>query len=137
MNATGDTVLFTSAASDLISGDYNETTDVFVVQLAAPFVQKTLLQQGKLNLQFSTRAQRKYRVESAADVAAGPWSLVQELTATDSSTGVVVSRSQGLGNSTGSPWNHNGGDGAFHAYMLKMDSMSLLLRPPIRTIDLV
>jgi hypothetical protein len=90
MNATGDTILFTSAASNLVPGDYNENTDVFIVQLAAPSLQKALLQQGKLNLQFSTRAQRKYRIESATDVAAGPWTVVQELTATGASTSVSL-----------------------------------------------
>src|SRR5262249_25261984 len=86
MNAAGGIVLFTSAASDVVPGDYNQTTDVFVVQLAAPFLEKVAIHQGQVQLLFSTRAQRKYRVESTTDVVAGPWILAKEVTATDSTT---------------------------------------------------
>ena len=67
-----------------------QNTDVFVAQLAAPYLERTVVQQGQLALQFSSRAQRKYRIESTSDVVAGPWNLVQEVTAIDSSTEVQL-----------------------------------------------
>jgi hypothetical protein len=88
MNAAGDIVLFTSAASNLVPGDYNQNTDVFVAQLAAPYLDRAVVQQGQLAIQFSSRAQRKYRIESTSDVVAGPWNLGQEVTALGSSTEV-------------------------------------------------
>jgi Tol biopolymer transport system component len=90
LNAAGDIVLFTSVASNLVPGDYNQDTDVFIAQLAAPYIESAKIQQSQFTLQFSSRAGRKYRIDGTSDVVTGPWALVQEVTATDSSTTVSV-----------------------------------------------
>ncbi len=97
LSADGRTLVFRSYSDDWVAGDYNQTSDLFVVTLPGPesgyrITGITRLSTGALRLVWVATAGRTYRVQASPNPA-GPWQ--------DSGLTVVLEGSQGSAEVTG------------------------------------
>ncbi|MFO1499306.1 MAG: hypothetical protein U1G07_13070 [Verrucomicrobiota bacterium] len=85
MSPSGQTIVFNSVASDLVPGDYNQTIDVFAVDLGGPTLGSFGIENGQIGFAFAAQSGKHYRIERSDDLASGTWASVEEVTGTGAS----------------------------------------------------